>query len=369
VAPVERRSVEEPEVVAMTLVDTHRIEGVLADLVAHDVLSTDQARAVTHALEDADGEKLPSPSRRHAERRPAAAANPPSRARLVEAAAYLGSVLVAAGVLALVAQGWASMTTAGHVAVLAGIGATLYVAGLGVALLVAGGAATVRLRAQGPRRRVASTLLTGGAVVAAGAIPASADGSARSFFVGALVALAALVPAQVLAPSALSELALVGASALAVADGLQPLVPERPLSDFWLDGPPPARGWDYLVPLSLTALGLLWASLMSRVLTLPVMAQVVGLGMAFISSATLAADETTRSGGLLMLAVLAVLGVVVFVRQRAWPWMVLTVLSATVAVFVLVNGSAANPALAFLVSGVVLLTGSGAGAVLGRRHA
>jgi hypothetical protein len=50
VAPVARRTVEAREVVAMTLLDTHQIDDVLAELVAHDVLSTDQAHAVSEAL-------------------------------------------------------------------------------------------------------------------------------------------------------------------------------------------------------------------------------------------------------------------------------------------------------------------------------
>jgi len=352
----------------MTLVDTRRIDGVLADLVAHDVLSGEQARAVAHAIEDEDVASAPPVTHPAPLRSPATSTPPSARAGLVEAAAYLGAVLVAAGVLALVAQSWDGMTVAAHVAVLAGIGVALYLAGLAGALLLGGGALTVRLDTQGPRRRVASTLLTGGAVLVAAAIPASADGSMRSIFLGALVALAAFVPAQLLAPSAVTELGLAAASAIVVAEGLSLLVPERPDRDYLNAGYPPARAWDYLVPVTLTVLGLTWAWVVSRVLTLPVVAQVVGLGLAFVTSATLAGDESTRVGGILALSALAVLGVVVFVRARAWPWLVLTVLSATVAVFVLVS-DAANPALAFLVSGVVLLAGAGGAAVLGRRRA
>jgi len=353
----------------MTLLDTHRIDDVLAELVAHDVLSTDQAHAVSEALvAEAPPAAVPAPTGRVA-LVPAASAPGRSalRSRLVEAAAYLGAVLVAAGVLALVAQSWDDLTVAAHVWILAGFGVVLYAIGLGIALLVGGGPVTVRLHVQAPRRRVAGALMTVGAVLAASAAPAGLDGSSRSMFLAGVIAFVAILPVQFLAPSAVTEIALYGSAVVATSAGLQQLVPERPESDFWQPGRLPARTWDYLVPVSLTVLGLVWAGIVSRLVTLPVVAQVLGLGTAFVASTTLATDDSTHPAGVAALAVLALLGIAVFVRERAWPWLVLTVLSATVAVFVLV-AQAANPALAFLVSGLVLLMAAAGATLLGKRR-
>lgn len=357
----------------MTLLDSRRIDDVLSDLVAHDVLSADQAHAVTEALASPEPERVA----------PAAPVAPPGpgpepapagaglRARLVEAAAYLGALLVAAGVLAAVAQNWDSMSSATQVAVLAVSGALAYLGGLGAALLPGGGPLTIRLHGQARRRRLAGTLMTVGAVVGPLALPVALDASLRSFLAAAVVALVVLVPAQLLAPSAMTELGLFGAAVLVVQLGLALVVPERPESDYTdalvADGRLPMRAWDFLIPGALAALGLLWASLVSRVLTLPVVAQVVGLGLAFVASASLAAEESTRTGGLVALAVLAVVGVVVFVREHGWPWLAVAVLATTVAVFVLV-AQTADPAVALLVSGLVLLLTAGGGAALGRRR-
>ena len=356
----------------MTLLDTHRIDDVLAELVAHDVLSNDQAHAVSAALvAEAPPAAGPAPPGRvalvPAAPAPSAPGRPALRSRLVESAAYLGAVLVAAGVLALVAQSWDDLTAAAHVGILAGLGVVLYATGLGIALLVGGGPVTVRLHTQAPRRRVAGSLMTLGAVLAAAAAPAGLDGSSRSMFLAGVIAFVAILPVQFLAPSAVTEIALYGSAVVATSAGLQQLVPERPESDFWQPGPLPARAWDYLVPVSLTVLGLVWAGIVSRLLTLPVVAQVLGLGTAFVASTVLATDDSTHPAGVASLAVLALLGIAVFVRERAWPWLVLTVLSATVAVFVLV-AQAANPALAFLVSGVVLLVAAAGATLLGKRR-
>jgi hypothetical protein len=335
----------------MTLVDSHRIDDALTDLVAQHVLTPDQAMAVSQAVSEP-----PEPSRAS-----------PARARLVEAAAYLGAVLVGAGVLALVIQSWESMTVASRIVVVVGLGAVSYAVGLAISLLVGGGRATLRQHAGAPRRRVGSVLLTVGAVLVAAGWPVSADGTMRSFFLAALTALALLVPAQRLVPSALTELALFGASAMALAEGLSLLVPERPPWDVELDPTyPPARAWDYLVPGALLTLGVVWAAVVSRALTLPVVAQVVGLLLALESGIGLAVEESMRPVGLAVLALLAVIGIAGFVRERGWPWLALTVLSATFAVFVLVS-DAANPALAFLLSGVVLLASAGGATMLGRR--
>lgn len=331
--------------------DLQRLDDALASLVADEVISAEQAAAVTRAVA--------APSPRSAS---------PARSRLIEAAAYLGCVLVAAGVLALVAQSWDSLTSQAHVAVVTGMGAVAYVAGLVLALAFGGGRFTLRRHADSPRRRAVSVLLTMGALLVASSIPVSADASPRSFVLAAVVALLLVIPAELLAPSAASELALFGSSMMFVGQGLSLLVPERDWASETFVDYPPARAWDYLVPGALLVLGLAWAGLVSRMLTIPVLAQVLGLLVALECGIDLAANQSTRPIGLVVLAVLAVVGVLVFVRDRGWPWLVLTVLAATVGVFVLVS-DAANPALAFLSSGIVLLVLAGGATLLGRRGA
>lgn len=330
-------------------IDRRRFDVALAALVADDVLTSEQATAVRTAVAG-----------------PAPRGSATARSRLIEASAYLGAVLVAAGVLALVAQSWDSMQLATRLAVVVGTGAVAYAAGLVLGLAVGGGRAAVRAPISATRRRATSVLLTSGALLVAAGVPIQQDASERSFVLGAVVALVLVVPAQVLAPSAVSELALFGASVLALGQGLALLVPEQTPWEY-VDYPP-TRGWDYLVPGALLMLGLLWAWLVSRALTLPVLAQVLGLLLTLEAAIALATSHGTRPVGLATLGVLAVVGVVVFVRERGWPWLVLTVLSATVAVFVLVS-EAADPALALLVSGVVLLALSGGATALGRRRA
>jgi hypothetical protein len=353
----------------MTLLDSRRIDDVLADLVAHDVLSTEQARAVILALDADAGEATAAPERPLTVE---GAPGPPStlRARLVEAAAYLGAVLVAAGLVALFANQWGSMSDAARLASLVALAVVAYALGLGAGLLLGGGRATLRTPGHAPRRRVAGVLMAVGAGLGAASVVQLMGGTEVSGFLGALTAIVLLVPAQLLVPSAVTELGLFASSAIAVGVGLDLLVPPRPdtyWNEYYDGGYPAARAWDFLVPGALLVLGLLWASVVSRVLTLPVLAQVVGLLLSLEASIGLATDRSTRSVGLVLLGLLALAGVAVFVRERAWPWLVLTVLSATVAVFVLMSDSG-NPALAFLVSGVVLLAGAGGGALLGRRR-
>jgi hypothetical protein len=184
--------------------------------------------------------------------------------------------------------------------------------------------------------------------------------------VAVLVALALLVIAQLLAPSAITEVGMFAASAVATGLAVALVTPEPPIVyDGY--GPPPTRGWDYVPPLALGTLGLIWAAAVSRLLTLPVVATVAGLLLTLIAAIVPASDEGMRTVGLWLLAALAVLGLAVFVWQRAWPWLAFTVLSISAFVFILVAASGAQ-AMAFLVTGLVLLAGAGVATWFGRRH-
>jgi hypothetical protein len=347
----------------MTLAERHHLDDVLADLVAHHVLTDDQAHAVVEAWGPETGIEPVAPPVVVA---PAAPVPSPVRSRLVEAAAYLGGVLVAGALVAFVADSWDGFTVATRVAVLLGLGVVAGGAGLVLAYAVGDGHRVIRESRAAPRRRAASVLMALGAVLAAASIPVAYDGETLSFFVASLVALALLVPAHLVAASAVTELAMFGASVAAIGTGINLVAPTRPEWDGMGDSPP-LWAWDVVGPAVLYVFGLAWAFGVSRLLTLPVVAEVVGLLVALEASIQLAGDRPSRWYGLALLGLLAVAGVGGFILRRTWPWLAASVLSVTVAAFVLASDFE-NPALPFLVSGVVLLAAAGAGAVLGRRR-
>jgi hypothetical protein len=344
----------------MTLAERHHLDDVLADLVAHHVLTDDQAHAVVDAWGPETGVEPAAP--------PVVAAPAPSRVRtrLVEAAAYLGGVLVAGALVAFLADSWEGFTVATRVALLLGLGVAAGGAGLVLAYAVGGGRRVIREARAAPRRRAASVLMALGAALAVASLPVAYDGETWSFLVAALVALALLVPAHLVAASAVTELAMFGASVLAIGTGMDLVAPVRPEWDGMGDYPP-LWAWDVVLPAVLFVFGLAWSFGVSRLLTLPVVAEVVGLLLALQASVQLAVDRPSRWYGLALLGLLLVAGVGGFILRRTWPWLAASVLSVTVAAFVLASDFE-NPALPFLVSGVVLLASAGAGAVLGRRR-
>ena len=349
----------------MTLAERHHLDDVLADLVAHHVLTDDQA----HAVIDAWGEEpalepvAPPP----AVAAPATPAPSAVRTRLVEAAAYLGGVLVAGGLVAFLADSWEGFTLATRVVVLLVLAVVAGGTGLVLAYAVGGGHPVIREPNAAPRRRAASTLMALGAVLAAASIPVGFEGETWSVLAASLVALTLLAGAHLVAASAVTELGMFAASVLVVRSGLELVAPVRPEWDGTGDYPP-LWVWDLVVPSVLFLLGLAWAVGVSRLITLPVLAEVLGLLLALEMSMQLALDRPSRWYGVAMLGLLALAGVGGFVLRRTWPWLAAGVLSVTVASFALAS-DLENPALPFLVSGAVLLASAGAGAVLGRRAA
>jgi hypothetical protein len=324
------------------------VDAALARLVERAVLDADQADAVRAELADSA----------------AGAPSPGVRGVVVEVAAYLGAVLVAASVVAFLGQSWDDLDGPARLILLGMSGLAALVAGAAVALTVDGGIPALRLHRHAARRRVASVLLALGSLLVAllvQQLPAWSD--EQSVLAGAVVCLLLLVGAQMIAPSAIVEMGMLASLLVAAGLAVDLVAPERdPGSDYYV-GPDV-----YLVTGTLTALGLLWAAVVSRRLTVPVLAVALGCAAALGSAFVLAvSDRSSRPVGTVLLAGIALASVALFVWQREWPWLASAVLGLTLVVFLVVAEQQA-PALAFLAAGAALLLGSLAAALLGRRR-
>jgi MFS family permease len=360
------------------------LDAALARLVARGVLTSGQAEAVLAEVptsspdaappDAAPPDAAPPDAAAPDAARPTAvtsggapaAARPGARARLVEVAAYLGAVLVAASVVAFLADSWDDLSEVSRLALLVGAGLVAYAAGAVVATTVAGGFRALREHAHAARRRVSSALMALGAVLLGFGAAQVLDGAVdRTEIVGTAVVLALLVVAQLLAPCAITEVGMLCSTLLLVGQVADLVIPEPEPGSYAEEYQPPPDAT--LVPAALAVVGLLWAAVVSRLLTLPVLATALGCAAALIASLQVALLPDKRVG-LAMLAVLALVGLVLFLRVHLWPWLALTVGAVTLFVFVVVSEQAA-PALAFLVAGLVLLAGALGAALLGRRTA
>ena len=139
----------------------------------------------------------------------------------------------------------------------------------------------------------------------------------------------------------------------------------RPASapDFWPGTPPALEWWELTRPTLLIVLGLVWALLISRWLTLRVLAVAVGALVAFQGAVMMASDERSRTIGLVALGAIAVLGIGLYLWEQLWPWVGLAVISVTALVFIAVIDTGGTVT-AFLASGLVLLAGAGGAAWL-----
>ena len=164
-----------------------------------------------------------------------------------------------------------------------------------------------------------------------------------------LVSLAILVAARIFSPSAFVEMALY-AAVLGISGGV-----------LLCTGSPSETA----VKTTLFAVGLSWALLatFSRAFTVPPLATVLGLALAFFA-ANIGAGATSRD---LFLSALVIVGVAVYLLRPSWPYVVVAMLSA-VTLTVSLLGDAYGPAIALLAAGVVLLAFAGAVLLLQRRH-
>jgi PAS domain-containing protein len=280
------------------------------------------------------------------------------RNRLAEVVAYAGAGLVIAAAILVLAQAWPDLTLTAQVGILAGIAVVLLVAGLSVGGFWTadwrGQAAVLRGAADAIRRRLASTLLTGGALAAAlsvGVWAADSMEGGKAVLPAALTALSIAAIGWLLIPTPLAELAVPAAgltSLLSISAYVEITEPYGSVAVF--------------------ALAVLWASfaalgwLRHRTLGLG-----AGLAVAYFAALS-AVTFGGPNGGLesatwvyVLLAILAVGSFGAYVRLRDWP-LVGAGLIATVSLVVrfitdVTDGSGAP--FAILLAGLLLLGGAG----------
>jgi PAS domain-containing protein len=282
------------------------------------------------------------------------------RNRLAEVVAYAGAGLVIAAAILVLAQAWPDLTLTAQVGILAGIAAVLLVAGLTV-----GGFWTADWRAQiavlaesghAIRRRLASTLLTGGALTAAlsvGVWAADTMEEGREVLPAALTALVIAAIGWLLIPTPLAELAVPAAglaSVLSLNSYVEITEPYGAVAVFAL-----AVGWAILAAVG-------W--LRHRTLSLA-----AGLAVAFFASlSAVTYDDTVIGEGgesatwvYILLTILAVGSFAAYVRLRDWP-LVAVGLVATVSLvvrFITDVTDGAGAPFAILLAGLLLLGGAG----------
>ncbi len=268
-----------------------------------------------------------------------------SRRVAAEIGMYCGAGLVLVAILGVVVRGWSAWDATLHVAFTALSTSTLLAAGLFLRL-------PWRRVPGDERRRAVSALLTTGVVVATTGIavavapdraaagvlgsPGSSGSGQGGLAVAAVCAAVAILAVTVVARSPLAECGLLLALAWAA----------------WVVVPPGPGTWAVLA-----GLGVAWAALGSRWARGRRTAVVLGAGMALACSVGMATGPwawPTRAA----LAVVAVVGLVAFLRGRANAWLALGAGAAT-ALAASVAGDVVGPALALLVGGVATMVVSG----------
>jgi hypothetical protein len=245
--------------------------------------------------------------------------------QLVEVVAYLGGALVlAAGSLFLVEQ-WGSLGFAARTALIAVV--TVVLAAAGVAVVRSGGAVDAQDHAHDVRRRLGGTLLVAAAVAAGLLVGHTLDryvgqGTLPSVHwptvVGAVVVLIGSVAAYRMAPTAVALLGMLGAAVTAdmsLAEGV----------DLGSDGD--------VIGVSLLGIAVVWLALTEAgVFHERTVARTLGVALALLGAQVPAMDGTHAWFGYLLTAAVAVVGIVVYLRSAAWPYLAVAVLAVTLVV-------------------------------------
>jgi hypothetical protein len=309
-------------------VDADALRAALDRLVARGVLRPEQADAVLAEVAV-----------------PAAAPAGPRRL-LGEIAGYLGASFVVGATLLFLGEQWDELGRGGRFAILAAMAAILFGCGL-----------AIRFRWASPdsvRRRLASTLMTGGAAAAAFAgyvLTTRDDGIPLAASVTGLVVV---VAGYLLARSALGQIGA-AVAAFAVCASL-------------LDLGDDAHAWT--LGLAALALGAVWAALAGwRVVTERRLGLAIAAGFGLLGAQLMVIDDVDPLGYVLT-ALVAAGCFAAYTRIRDWVLLAGGVAGATLVVpeflYDVTEGSLGASGV-MLVAGVTLLAGSLAGLRI-RRH-
>jgi hypothetical protein len=339
------------------------LEAALADLVAAGTLTAAQADAVRVARTDSlDAARTPVPAGR------------PHRNPLPEILGYVGAALVASALLNLLLQSWEAWSGTVRLVVVATATVTLYVAGLGVAA----GSGWRSGLATGPeaRRRLVALLMAlgaGAAAITTGVLLDTLGLGDRPWVVavaGAVAFTAASLGAWFVR-GVLSTLAVAGGAAVFFQGVAFAIWPD---TDMWL------------LPILAAVAGGVWLLIAPRLLAVPVLSEALGWGwmvfsvMPFAlwsgpgpdalqdpeSQAMFDAMQTQAWVGRGVLIVLALVGMLGFLRGGRWPWAAGGVASGVLAALA-IGGQTLSWIMALLVAGVVLLLLSAVLVVVRRR--
>jgi hypothetical protein len=270
--------------------------------------------------------------------------------RLAEAAAYAGAALVAVAGAVLVGQQWEELGRSGRIAVFAGVTLVLAAVGAVVAALPPRGRAALLEPAHAIRRRLVSTALTVASATAAGT--AALVVPDHGLLAAGITAVVAVAAAQFVAPSAVSEVAALGAVIVLAVGVLSET--EASLTATVLTVAVVGGGWALLAR--------------SRLFTVPTLALALGLAVALYAgaTATFTEEQPTLAVGIVVLALLAVGGLGGYVRTARWPLAAAGVL-AIAALVLRISSESLSPVLAVLLTGLVLLAAALLLVLRGRR--
>lgn len=330
------------------------LDEALAALVAAGTLTAEQAGSVRAARAAAAGtdvaaatpEGTPAPARR----------NP-----LPEILGYVGAALVGSALLTLVMQSWDAWSAWTRVGVVAT--ATAAVGVTAVVLAVMAGWRSGLASGPAGRRRLSALLLAAASLLAGLTTTVLLDAlgypnASWTVLVAGAVAFVAAAGTAWLVRAVLSTLA-VAAGALWLVAGVA--VAWQPSETAW-----------YL-PLLLLVPAAAWLAVAPRLLAVPALSEALGwafalqpllayamfvppevVGDVYVDQAMVDAQQTQAWVARGLLALLAVVGMSMFLRGGRWPWAaggVLAAVGATLAV----GGQTLNVVMALLVAGVALL--------------
>lgn len=282
---------------------------------------------------------------------------PPTRRtlpRLVEVVAYVGGALVLAAGALFLAQEWGGLGYLTRVTMLAVVMIVLGLAGV-VSARGATGNASLREPTNDSRRRLAGTLLTGAALTAAFLAGLVADHHVHvnlqeiywPVVAGGAVGVVVCAVGYRLAPTALGVLGMLGGLVTVVLDLVSGV------DDYWLLG------------VALFFTGVLWLGLAEAgVFRESTVARAAGVATALLGAQMPVMEATHPWVGYLLTLIVVIVGLGVYLRTTAWPYLAGAVAAVTLVVPEMVSDwteGSLGAIGAVLVTGVTLLIASFAG--------